>query len=75
MNTLALNALSISLGPVTRRPRAWLAGAGAAVWRALQASGQVRAHRELLDFADRCEPMQPGLAKEMRAAARHALMG
>jgi hypothetical protein len=73
MNTLAVNAPS--LGPVTRRPRSWFAEAGAAVWRALQASGQARAHCELLAFADRCEATQPGLAKEMRAAARHTLLG
>jgi hypothetical protein len=75
MNTLTVNAPSIPLGPVTRRPRTWLAQAGTAFWRALQASGQARAHFELLAFADRCEATQPGLAKEMRAAARHTLLG
>jgi hypothetical protein len=48
--------------------RAWFARAGSAVWRALEASGQARARRELLAFADRCESLQPELAKELRTA-------
>jgi len=75
MNTLVVNAPSIPRGPVARGPRQWLAQAGAAVWRVLQALGQARAHRELLAFADGCEATQPELAKEMRAAARHTLLG
>jgi len=75
MNTLAVNAPAIPRGPSARRLGPWLARAGAAVWRAVQASGQARAHFELLAFADRCEATQPGLAKEMRVAARHTLLG
>jgi hypothetical protein len=59
--------------PVAQRRRSWPARAGAAVWRALEQSGQARARRHLLDFADRCEPSQPELAKELRVAAGHTL--
>jgi hypothetical protein len=48
---------------------AWLARFGSSVWRALEATGQARARRELLDFADRCESNQPELAKELRSAS------
>ena len=75
MNTLTVNASSMSSGPVARRAGAWFANAGAAVWKALQASGQARAGRQLLDLADQCEATQPELARELRAAARHTLMG
>ena len=61
--------------PLLQHPRTisatWLGRAGAAVWRALEASGQARARRHLLDFADHCETLQPELAKELRAACRH----
>ena len=51
-----------------RAPDHWLARAARAVWRALEASGQARAHAHLRAFADQCEGMQPELAKELRAA-------
>ena len=54
------------------RLRPWLARAGASILRSLEASGQARARRHLLDFADHCEALQPELAKELRAAARHS---
>jgi len=50
--------------------RAWLRGAGQGAWSALQAVGRARAHRHLMDLADRCEAQQPELAKELRAASR-----
>ncbi len=53
--------------------RPWLARVGATVWRAFEASGQARARHHLLSFADRCESLQPELAKELRAAARHPM--
>ena len=65
MNT-AVN--SLLLEPNTPRVRTWLARTGAAVWRGLAASGQARASRELLAYADRCEANQPELAKELRMA-------
>ena len=43
---------------------------GGALWRALEATGRTRAHRELLDYADKCEALQPSLARELRAACR-----
>ena len=49
----------------------WFARAGAAIGRALEASGRARARRQLLDFAARCEAAQPELAKELRAASGH----
>lgn len=57
--------------PAGAGKRHWLARAGTAVWRAFEASGQARAQRYLLDFANECESYQPELAKELRAAARH----
>ena len=48
--------------------------AGAALWRLLESVGHARAHRQLLEFADRCEAMQPELAKELRAACRQGPM-
>jgi len=65
VTSLPLNATAPSL-------RAWFARTGTAVWRALEASGQARAQRELLAFADRCETLQPDLAKELRMAVGHA---
>ena len=59
---------SLPMDPNTPRVRAWFARTGAAVWRGLAASGQARAARELLAFADRCEANQPELAKELRMA-------
>jgi len=48
----------------------WFGRVGAGLWRALEASGQARAQRQLLAFADQCEALQPELAKELRAASR-----
>ena len=62
---------SLPLAPAVPRLRPWLARAGATVWRSLEIAGQARARRHLLDFADQCEALQPELAKELRAAARH----
>lgn len=45
-----------------------------AVWRALEVIGRARAQPHLLAFADRCEALQPGLAKELRAACRQGPM-
>ena len=54
------------------RLRPWLARVGAAVWASLEATGRARAQRHLLDFANQCQGLQPELAKELRAAARHS---
>ena len=58
--------------PVGDRPslRQWCERVALRVWRALEASGQARAQRHLLEFADRCAAYQPELAKELRAACR-----
>ncbi len=48
----------------------WFSRFGTGIWLALEASGQARAQRHLLDFADQCEALQPELAKELRAASR-----
>ncbi len=71
MNT----AVSLLLSqPTALRLRPWLARTGAAVWNALEQVGRARAQHHLLDFANRCEAMQPDLAKELRAAARQGPM-
>jgi len=36
----------------------------------MQLAAWARAQAQLLHFADGCEPLQPELAKELRAAAR-----
>jgi len=54
--------------------RHWFSRAGNGLWKALEATGRARAHRHLLDFADRCEALQPELAKELRAASRQGPM-
>jgi hypothetical protein len=50
--------------------RTWGARVGKSIWRVLEVSGQARAQRHLLDFANECERLQPNLAKELRAASR-----
>jgi hypothetical protein len=65
-----MNTVVTSLPSATATPnlRAWIARTATAIWRGLEASGQARARRELLLFADRCESLQPDLAKELRLA-------
>ena len=48
----------------------WFSRFARGFWRALEISGQARAQRHLLAFADQCEALQPELAKELRAASR-----
>jgi hypothetical protein len=47
---------------------------GKGLWKTLEAIGQARAQRQLIDLADRCEALQPALAKELRAATRQGPM-
>ena len=70
VTSLPLGSDSQGSAPRATGARQWLARAGAGVWRALEATGRARAHRQLLDFADQCEALQPELAKELRAASR-----
>lgn len=75
MNSLSKSSLP-RLEPVAIPPQrsvlhAALARTGQWVWRAMEAHGQARARRELLQLADRCEKYQPDLARELRAASRH----
>jgi hypothetical protein len=44
---------------------------GQSIWRALEAAGQRRAARELLQLAERWEPFDPALARQLRDASRH----
>jgi len=68
MNTVASPLLPT---PVTATSaRTWLARTRAAVWHALELAAWARAQGHLLEFADRCEALQPDLASELRAAAR-----
>jgi hypothetical protein len=46
--------------------RARLARSGRCVWRALEAHGQARARRVILDLADKWEFSQPELARQLR---------
>jgi hypothetical protein len=57
--------------PVSSSFTGWMARAGSAMWKAMAASGQARAQRHLLEYANSCESLQPELAKELRAAVRH----
>jgi hypothetical protein len=73
MNTAVTSLPLKPATPVSARvfaaaSRRWLLQAGAAIGRALEASGRERAQRQLLEFADRCEAHQPELAKELRLA-------
>jgi hypothetical protein len=61
---------SLPLGSTGLRVQLPLARFGAAVWRSFEVAGRVRARRHLFDFADRCQDLQPELAKELREAAR-----
>ena len=54
--------------------RSSLRRAGVAVWRVLEAIGQARAEPHLRALADQCEALQPGLARELRAASRQGPM-
>lgn len=68
MNTLVTPLPAVAAGA----PRTgWLARIAAALWRALEAAGQRRGRRELLELAARYESNQPSFAAELRAAARH----
>lgn len=44
--------------------------AGAAIWRALEATARARSQIALRDLADQYEALQPALAKQLRAATR-----
>ena len=71
---IAFNLLSHSPASGNRatrmaRPAGWLERAGNTIRQALEASAQDRAVRHLHEFADRCEALQPDLAKELRSAA------
>ena len=78
MNTAVTSPPTSLTSPAAASPVAGLrrqfSRAGAAVRRALEATGRARAHRSLLDLADQCEALQPGLAKELRAASRQGPM-
>ena len=47
---------------------------GNGLWNALETLGRARSHVDLLEVADRCEALQPELAKELRAATRQGPM-
>jgi hypothetical protein len=71
MNTVAA---SLPQSATTAPLPSWFARTRAAVWRAVELSAWARAQGHLLQFADRCEELQPELAKELRAAARSGPM-
>lgn len=69
MNTAVTSLPSHFVSAPGASLRRGFAAAGARFWRVLEAIGQARARRHLLDFADGCEALQPHLAKQLRAAA------
>jgi hypothetical protein len=72
MNTLVSTApgrLVSGANRPTGAPFGRLGAVGRWLWHAFEVSAQTRARREMLDFADRCEGSQPGLAAELRAAS------
>lgn len=75
-NTVSTQQIRILVPPRITAPRGaeWAARAALglcrAIWRALETVGQRRAERELRLLAQRWEPFDPGLARELRAASR-----
>lgn len=75
MTTLITPLPTALSAPVRAAGLSRLAQWGSSIWRALDATGQARARRQLLDFGDRCKSNQPELAKELRAASNTMSMG
>jgi hypothetical protein len=68
----AITQGSVALGSTYQRQTPTLLQAvGHSIWRALEAAGQRRAARELLDLAQRWEPFDPALARQLREASRY----
>jgi hypothetical protein len=57
--------------PAIGRTLSWLQGVGRSIWSALEATGRRRAARELSALAERWEPFDPALARQMREAGGH----
>lgn len=74
MNTAATSPWPAAAVSLTAAWRLGIARGGRLLWGALEAAGRARAHSQLLAFADRCETLQPDLAKELRAATRQGPM-
>jgi hypothetical protein len=76
MNSLSKSSLPrhepVAVPPQRSVIQAALVRSGQWFWRAMEAHGQARARRELLQLADRYEKYQPDLARELRAASRHS---
>ena len=70
MNTAVTSLPLKPAGHVAAGIGRWFGRAGSSIRAALETSGQARAQRHLLDFADQCEALQPDLAKELRTACR-----
>ena len=70
MNTAVTSLPLKPAAPAGAALARWFGRVRAGIWRALEVSGQARAQRHLLDFADQCEALQLELAKELRAASR-----
>ena len=66
VTSLPLESAVQEVGALSR----WFRRVGMGFWRALEAAGQARAQRHILALADRCEALQPDLARELRAASR-----
>lgn len=66
VTSLRLESAVQEVGALSR----WFRRVGTGFWRALEVAGQARAQCHILALADRCEALQPDLARELRAASR-----
>ena len=73
VTSLPLAPASNASAPSGRGLR-WVVRAGNGFWNGLVALGRARDRYQLLEIADRCEALQPELARELRAAARQGPM-
>lgn len=72
-HTATLQPPARAIAPATGQPatpgrRSRFGRAGLALWRAMEAFGQARAHRELRLLADRWEVTDPALSADLRRA-------
>jgi len=65
---IAMHEASVASASPDAGLAAWWRRAARHVWEALEAAGRARAQRQLLAMAERWDPIQPELAKELRAA-------
>jgi ribosomal protein L15E len=74
MSTVVHGAAPLA-SPYKRQTPTLLQVVGRSIWRALEAAGQRRAARELHNLAQRWEPFDPALARQLREASLHDTRG